>query len=187
MHLRGFLAVLALAMCFAGISFGAAMNPPSEDSVFPTNQTSEYDLDTVDQTFEKSLEASKLKKEKAKVYVWYSNHVGMRCKKRSWSSWRHHVALRPNDCDNTRWSDHRIKSFRWNFYPPPHHYKDGELEKWGDCYLTVWSEKDCKGDVLKRLDKINHKEMYRNQRICNRVRDSDKPGRSVSLMCKPFS
>ena len=125
---------LTLTRCFAGISLGAAMTQSSEDSsVVALNQTSGYDLDTVDQTIdEKSLEISKSKKKKFKAYVWYSDHVGMRCKtKWTSSTWRHHVNLRPNECDNTRWSDHKIKSFVWNFYPSPSHYKDGELEKWG--------------------------------------------------------
>lgn len=115
------------------------MTQPSE--VVAMNQTSEYDLDIVeqDQTSEKSLEISKPKRKKFKVYVWYSDYIGMHCKKLSntgWfasSFWRHHISLKskPNDCENTRWSDHKIKSFQWNFYPFSEKFKQGELEKWG--------------------------------------------------------
>lgn len=118
-----------------------AMNQTSEHDldIVDQDQTSEYDLDTVDQTSEKSLEISKPKRKKFKVYVWYSDYIGMHCKKLSntgWfasSFWRHHISLKskPNDCENTRWSDHKIKSFQWNFYPFSEKFKKGELEKWG--------------------------------------------------------
>ncbi|KXT08058.1 hypothetical protein AC579_7983 [Pseudocercospora musae] len=130
MHLRDFPVVLALAMCFAGISFGAAMTITFRGQSCCNQSTST-----------KSLETARPKKKEFRAFVRYPDHVGMRCKKWSSSSWRHHVELKPNDCDNTRWSDHRIKSFQWNFVPFADHFKQ------------VWPKKDCKGGELKRLDK----------------------------------